>query len=76
MCVTAQTGTAKAGRIVERQRGLHRGREHMLLIIGTLLITIAGVLTYRARVPQGVNATQLGWVSERWVAEYRASHPT
>jgi hypothetical protein len=47
----------------------------MLLIIGILLIAIVGALVYRARVPGGVNAAQLGWVSDRWLAEYRASHP-
>jgi hypothetical protein len=46
----------------------------MLLIIGVLLAAmIIAVLIYRARVPGGVNEAQLGWVSERWLAEHRAS---
>lgn len=47
----------------------------MLLIIGVLLTLIAVALIFRARVPGGVNAAQLGWVSQRWLADYRASHP-
>jgi hypothetical protein len=45
----------------------------MLLIIGLLLTAIVALLVYRARVPGGVNEAQLGWVSERWLAEHRAS---
>jgi hypothetical protein len=48
----------------------------MLLIILVLITLIAVVLIVRARVPGGVNSAQLGWVSQRWLAEYRASHPT
>jgi hypothetical protein len=48
----------------------------MLPIIVVLITAIAVVLILRARVPGGVNSAQLGWVSERWLAEYRASHPT
>jgi hypothetical protein len=52
---------------------LHRQREKMLLIIGLVLTALAALLVYRARVPGGVNDAQLGWVSERWLAEHRAS---
>jgi hypothetical protein len=77
MCTTAQTRAAKTGRLVERERDLRLAAiNHMLLIIGVLVTAIAAALIYRARVPGGVNASQLGWVSERWLAEYRASHPT
>ena len=48
----------------------------MLTIIGVVIIVIAVVVMLRARVPGGVNSTQLGSVSQRWLAEYRASHPT
>jgi hypothetical protein len=51
-------------------------REHMLPIIGVLITVIAVVLILRSRVPGGVNSARLGWVSQRWLAEYRASHPT
>jgi hypothetical protein len=45
----------------------------MLLIIGLVLAALAAAVIYRARVPGGVNEAQLGWVSERWLAEHRAS---
>ena len=48
----------------------------MLPIIVVLITLIVVALILRARVPGGVNSAQLGWVSQRWLAEYRASHPT
>jgi hypothetical protein len=45
----------------------------MLIIIGILLSVVAAVIVYWTRVPGGVNDSQLGWVSERWLAEHRAS---
>ena len=51
-------------------------RQHMLFILGVLFTLTAVVVIPRARVPVGVNAGNLGWMSERWLAEYRASHPT
>ena len=48
----------------------------MLVIVVVLIAILALVLVARARVPGGVNAASLGWVSERWLAEYRSSHPT
>jgi hypothetical protein len=49
----------------------------MLLSIGALisLIAAASVIrrVYAARVR---NTAELGWMSERWLAEYRASHPS
>jgi hypothetical protein len=48
----------------------------LLIIIGVLITVFVIALLARARVPGGVNDSQLGWVSQRWLAEYRASHPT
>lgn len=46
----------------------------MLLIIGALItLTAVGVIP-RVRGPGGVTATNLGWMSEQWLAEHRASH--
>jgi hypothetical protein len=50
--------------------------EHMLLIIGILITLTAVVITPRVRMRGGVNAAQLGWMSERWLAEHRASRPS
>jgi hypothetical protein len=45
----------------------------MLYIIGGLLIALAALVGRSLRAPQ---SAQLGTVSEQWLAEYRASHPT
>jgi hypothetical protein len=46
----------------------------MLLAIGALIFLTMVVIL--ARVRAGVHAAAtLGWMSERWLAEYRASHP-
>ena len=48
----------------------------MLLIIGILITLTAGVIIPRVRVPGGVNVAKLGWMSQEWLAEHRASHPS
>jgi hypothetical protein len=48
--------------------------EHMLLIIGLLIMLTAVVFIPRVWVRGGVSAATLGWMSEQWLAEYRASH--
>ena len=47
----------------------------MLIIIGAVTVFIAVVIVPKLRVPGGVNASTLGWMSEQWLAEHRASHP-
>jgi hypothetical protein len=44
----------------------------MLMIVGAVLVVIA--IIHRMRVPGGVNAGGLGWMSEQWLMEHRASH--
>ena len=47
---------------------------HMLFVIGAVIVlSIAAVIIHAMRVPGGVNAHTLGWMSERWLAEHRAS---
>lgn len=46
----------------------------MLLIVGGVIVLITVVIIPRMRVSGGVNASSLGWMSEQWLAEYRASH--
>jgi hypothetical protein len=46
----------------------------MLFIIGAVVALTAVVIVPRMLVPGGVNAANLGWMSERWLAEHRASH--
>ena len=45
----------------------------MLFIVGVVTAVIAVVIR-RIRVPGGVNSAKLGWMSEQWLAEHRASH--
>jgi hypothetical protein len=55
--------------------GIGRHTEnHLLIIAGAVMVSIAGVIIARMRVPGGVNANALGWMSAQWLAEYRASH--
>jgi hypothetical protein len=46
----------------------------MFLIVGIGIVLIAVGLIPRMRVPGGVNSADLGWMSEQWLAEHRASH--
>jgi hypothetical protein len=46
----------------------------MLFIVGIVVVLIAFVIIPRMRVPAGVNSANLGWMSEQWLAEHRASH--
>jgi len=49
------------------------GREHMLLVVGVIVLSVV-VIIPRMRVPGGVNASTRGWMSDKWLAEHRASH--
>ena len=46
----------------------------MLFIVVIVVVMIAVVIMPRMRVPGGVNSANLGWMSEQWLAEHRASH--
>jgi hypothetical protein len=46
----------------------------MFLIVGIGIVLIAVSIIPRMRVPGGVNSADLGWMSEQWLAEHRASH--
>jgi hypothetical protein len=48
----------------------------MLFIIGAVVTLTAVLVIARVRVPGGVNAATLGSMSEQWLAEHRASHPS
>jgi hypothetical protein len=45
----------------------------MLLIVGVVIVLIAVVTIPRMRVPGGMNSANLGWMSEQWLIEHRAS---
>jgi hypothetical protein len=48
----------------------------MLIILGILITLAALVIVPRLRVPGGREAPTIGWMSEQWLAEQRASHPS
>jgi hypothetical protein len=50
------------------------GENHMLFIVGVVIALIALVIFPRMRVAGGVNSSNLGWMSQQWLAEHRASH--
>jgi len=45
----------------------------MLLIVSLVIVSVTVVIILRMRVPGGVNAAPLGWMSEQWLAEHRAA---
>ena len=46
----------------------------MLFIVGGVITLVAVAIIPRVRLSGGVNAADLGWMSEQWLAEHRASH--
>jgi hypothetical protein len=46
----------------------------MPFIVGLVTVMIAIVTIPRMRVPGSVDSANLGWMSEQWLAEHRASH--
>ena len=46
----------------------------LLFIVGLVIASVAVVILPRMCVPGGVNGAHLGWMSEQWLAEHRASH--
>ena len=46
----------------------------MLFTVCAVTVLIALVLVPRIQVGHGANADALGWMSQQWLDEYRASH--
>jgi len=46
----------------------------MLFTIGVVVVLVAVVAIPKLRVPGGMHTAPLGWMSEQWLAEHRASH--
>jgi hypothetical protein len=51
------------------------GRDSMLLTLTIVILLIAGLIISRTQVTRSGKSANLGWMSERWLAEHRASHP-
>ena len=47
----------------------------MLLLIGAFTTLTAVFVTTRLRTLWDGDPRRLGWMSEQWLAEYRAAHP-
>ena len=47
---------------------------HMFFIVGVALVLIAVGIIPRIWVPSGGRPANLGWMSEQWLTEHRASH--
>jgi hypothetical protein len=48
----------------------------MLTIFGVLITLAATAMLVKARQPDALQAAHLGWMSEQWLTEHRASHPS
>lgn len=46
----------------------------MLFVAGALILLITSVLMQRIQVGNGADVHALGWMSQQWLDEYRASH--
>ena len=46
----------------------------MLFTIAALVVAVGAVMFYKALAAGRVNPDDLGWMSEQWLAEHRASH--
>jgi hypothetical protein len=47
----------------------------MLIIVAAVIVLLAAVFISRIRAAGVANVVELGRMSERWLAEHRASHP-
>lgn len=46
----------------------------MLFFVGVAIVLIAVGIIPRIRVPGGTKSADLGWMSQQWLMEHRASH--
>jgi hypothetical protein len=53
---------------------LNAASPNILFIVGIVIALIAFVIIPRVRVPVCVHSANLGWMSEQWLTEHRASH--
>ena len=47
----------------------------IFILIGALVALIAVLAVRKSRTPSAISSSNLGEVSEQWLAEHRASHP-
>ena len=73
LCTSAQTGAGARATMTDVEKGPGYAGNAMLFIAGLVIVSVAVVIIPRMRVPGGVNPASLGWMSEQWLAEQRAS---
>ena len=56
------------------REALSTAKTEMLFLVGGVITLVAVAIIPRVRLSGGVNAADLGWMSEQWLAEHRASH--
>ena len=72
LCISAQTVSVPRGSMVVGEK-TRDAQSYMLFIVGLVTALIAVVSIPRMRVSGGVNSANLGWMSQQWLAEHRAS---
>jgi hypothetical protein len=72
LCTIGQTVTVRPVRIAIRRADLIAETTMLLIVLAVVLVAV--VIIPRMRVPAGNNPANLGWMSEQWLAEHRASH--
>jgi len=70
--LTALLLVALTPAVIMTRRREFRETGHMLMVLGALL-AVAVVVMVERRMPWKIDSAELGHVSERWLAEYRAS---
>ena len=68
-----RTDTPRAG-CQDGETPTECGDKNMLFIVGIVIALIGVIGIQRMRLPGDVNSANLGWMSEQWLAEHRASH--
>ncbi len=48
---------------------------YILILAGVVVVLTAAYAIRKSRVPSAISSSNLGEVSEQWLAEHRASHP-
>jgi hypothetical protein len=72
-CAIENSGTAALA-LIMWNGDLASVEIYMWLIVGVVIVSIPVVIMLRMRAAAGVKESALGWMSERWLAEHRASH--
>ena len=73
MFTTGQTRTAKLANMAHSQSG-GPSLPAQSMLLSVVLIALVALAVIVIHVRTGTRPAKLGWMSEQWLAEYRASH--